>query len=57
MTIQAKNKYEALKNAGFNKIYFKGNTPYAVTRGIYASNVYAIKISKGEFFISEERVD
>lgn len=57
MTIQAKTKKEALKNAGFDKIYYKGNTPYAVTRGIYTSYVYAIKISKGEFFISEERIN
>jgi hypothetical protein len=56
-TIKAPTKLKALKLAGFDKIYWKGNTPHAVTRGIYTSYVYAIKIANGEFFISEERVN
>lgn len=57
MTIQAKTKIEALKKAGFSNIYFRGNTPYSVVRGIHTYHVFAIKTSKGEFYISEERAN
>ena len=55
--IKAKTKIEALKQSGFDKIYFKGNKPYACTYGIYTYYVYAIKIANREFFISHERVN
>lgn len=54
-TIQAKNKIDALKKAGYSKIYFSGNKPYSVSNSIYHYHVYAVRISEGEYFISKER--
>jgi hypothetical protein len=56
-TIKAKTKLEALKIAGYKNIYWKGQKPYACSYGIYTSHVYAIKMAKGEFYISQERVN
>ena len=56
-TIKAKTKFEALKLSGFDKIYWKGQKPYACSYGIYTSHVFAIKVAKGEFYISQERVN
>lgn len=55
-TIKAPTKLKALKKAGFDKVYWKGSTPFSVIRGIYTEYVYAIKIANGEFFLSIERV-
>ena len=56
-TIKAPTKLKALKLAGFDSIYWKGNKPYAYINGIYSYHVYAIKIANGEFFLSQERVN
>lgn len=45
-TINAKSKLEALKLAGYEQIYWKGNTPYSPIGHIYPKNVYAIKKPK-----------
>jgi hypothetical protein len=55
-TIIAKNKIDALKKAGHERIYFKGNKPYAYVNSIYSYHIYAIVIAKGEYYISKERV-
>jgi len=41
--IDAKSKLEALKNAGFELIYWQGKTPYGVTSVYSNTRVYAIK--------------
>jgi hypothetical protein len=55
--MEAKNKIEALKLYGIERLYFKGNTPYGVEGEIYRHNVYAIKLSYGEYQIIKERVN
>ena len=55
--IQAKNKIEALKKSGYDRIYFKGNKPYSVIWSIYTSYVYAIRVSYGNYIIVIERIN
>lgn len=42
--VQAKSKLQALKNLGYENIYWKGNTPYSVYQGLQWTNVYVITI-------------
>jgi len=55
--MKAKNKIEALKVYGVERVYFKGNTPYGVERAIYTQYVYAIRLSYGEYQIVKQRVN
>jgi hypothetical protein len=41
--IDAKNKVEALKEAGYENIYWQGNNPYVQKQGVYPTRVFAIK--------------
>jgi hypothetical protein len=40
--IDAKNRVEALKEAGYEKIYWQGNRPYSQKQGV-STLVFAIK--------------
>lgn len=55
--MKAKNKREALRIYGVDKIYFKGDTPYGVEYAIYTHHVYAIRLSYGEYQIVKQRVN
>lgn len=55
--MKAKNKIEALKMYGIEKIYFKGNEPYGVWGGIYTYHVYAIRLENGVYEIVKNRVN
>ncbi len=55
--MKAKNKIEALKVYGVERVYFKGNKPYGVERSIYTHHVYAIRLSYGEYQIVKEKVN
>ena len=43
-TIKAKSKLQALKNSGFDNIYWTGNTPYSMIWSIYPKKITAIII-------------
>ena len=45
LIVKAKSKLDALKLAGFERIYWKGNTPYGCTHGLTWQNVFAIIIN------------
>jgi hypothetical protein len=51
--IKAKNKIEALKNAGFENIYFSGKNPYSIRYGIYTYKITASKEKDGYIIIAE----
>ena len=55
--MKAKNKIEALRIYGIDRIYFKGDTPYGVENAIYTNHVYAIRLSYGEYQIVKQRVN
>jgi hypothetical protein len=55
-TIKAKSKYEALKNAGYEKIYFSGNNPYSVRCFIYTYKITASKYNNNEYIIISDRI-
>jgi hypothetical protein len=55
-TIQAKNKIDALKQSGYENIYFSGNKPYSITSAIYTYKVFAIRLSTGNYMIISERI-
>jgi hypothetical protein len=57
MKVEAKNKIEALKQYGIERIYFKGSKPYGCIWGIYTYHVYAIRVSNGLYEIVMNRVN
>jgi hypothetical protein len=52
--IKAKNKIEALKNAGFKNIYFSGKNPYSMVYSIYTYKVTVSKYNDSYIIISKK---